>query len=133
MPRSGVPGLARSFTAYTGESVIRVFFITAATFAATSLTGYLCKRNLGPAGAFLAVATWGLLIALLTNIFFLQSENFHLILSLVVILVFASLTACDTQAIADVLTRLQSTRRRNAMRFWALSCSTVISLSSSPG
>jgi FtsH-binding integral membrane protein len=86
---------------YTGESVIRVFFITAATFAGTSLTGYLCKRNLGPAGAFLSMSTWGLLFALLANIFLLQSENFHLILSLVVILVFAGLTACDTQAIAD--------------------------------
>jgi FtsH-binding integral membrane protein len=93
---------------YTGESVIRVFFITAATFAATSLTGYLCKRNLGPGGAFLSMATWGLLIALFTNIFFLQSESFHLILSLVVILVFAGLTACDTQAIADVFDEIES-------------------------
>ena len=99
---------------YTGESMVRVFFITAAAFAGLSLYGYTTKRNLAPMGAFLCMATIGILIALLANIFLFQSGGFQMILSIVVVLVFAGLTAYETQMIknmyyaadaADVVTR----------------------------
>lgn len=102
------------FLVYTGESMVRVFFITTAAFAGLSLYGYTTKRNLGPIGAFLCMATIGLLIALFVNVFIFQSEMMHTLLSIVVVLVFAGLTAYDTQNIkgmyyesdgAEVVTR----------------------------
>ncbi len=94
--------IAPMFWRYTDESMVRVFFITAAAFAGTSLYGYTTKRDLGPMGAFLSMATIGILIALLINIFFLQSAGFDLVLSVVVVLVFAGLTAYETQAIKNM-------------------------------
>ncbi|WP_422369404.1 Bax inhibitor-1/YccA family protein [Pelagibius sp.] len=90
------------FLLYTGDSMVRVFFITAAAFAGTSLYGYTTKRNLAPLGAFFMMATIGILVALLVNIFLLQSELFHLGLSIVVVLVFAGLTAYETQMIKNM-------------------------------
>ncbi len=90
------------FLVYTGDSMVRVFFITAAAFAGTSLYGYTTKRNLAPLGAFFMMATIGILVALLVNIFILQSELFHLGLSIVVVLVFAGLTAYETQMIKNM-------------------------------
>lgn len=90
------------FVLYTGDSMVRVFFITAATFAGVSLYGYTTKRNLAPMGAFLAMATIGILLALLVNIFLLQSGMFHLALSVVVVLVFSALTAYETQMIKSM-------------------------------
>ena len=80
----------------------QAFFITAGTFAGMSLLGYTTKKNLGPMGAFLAMATIGLLIAILVNAFFLQSTGFELILSIGVVLVFAGLTAYETQQIKNM-------------------------------
>ncbi|MGH6946017.1 MAG: Bax inhibitor-1/YccA family protein [Kiloniellales bacterium] len=94
--------MAPMFHFYTGESMVRVFFITAAAFAGLSFYGYTTKRNLAPMGAFLAMSTFGLLIALLVNVFFLQSGMFHLGLSIVVVLVFAGLTAYETQMIRSM-------------------------------
>jgi FtsH-binding integral membrane protein len=86
---------------YTGESVARVFFITAAAFAGTSLYGYATKRDLSTMGRFLAMSTIGILVAVLLNAFLFHSGGFHLILSIVVVLVFAGLTAFETQAIKE--------------------------------
>ncbi len=92
----------------------RAFFITAGAFAGLSLFGYTTKINLGPMGAFLAMATFGLLIAMLVNVFFIQSVGFDWLISIAVVLVFAGLTAYETQMIknmyyesdgADVTTR----------------------------
>lgn len=94
--------MAPMFALYTGDSVVRVFFITAAAFAGTSLYGYTTKRDLGPVGGFLAMSTIGILIALLVNVFLLQSPMFHLLLSIVVVLVFAGLTAYETQMIKQM-------------------------------
>ncbi|MFQ5467300.1 MAG: Bax inhibitor-1 family protein [Kiloniellaceae bacterium] len=91
--------LAPMFYMYTGESMVRVFFITSAAFAGMSLYGYTTKRDLGPIGGFLAMSTFGILIAVLVNAFFLQSGGFQLLLSVVVVLVFAGLTAYETQMI----------------------------------
>jgi len=82
--------------------VPRAFFITAATFAGLSLFGYTTKRDLGPMGAFLSMATIGILIALLVNVFFIQSAGFDLLLSVIVVLVFSALTAYETQQIKNM-------------------------------
>ena len=82
--------------------IVQAFFYTAIAFAGMSLYGYTTKRNLGPMGAFLCMATFGILIALLVNIFFLESSLFQLVLSVIVILVFAGLTAYETQMIKNM-------------------------------
>ncbi|WP_366553376.1 Bax inhibitor-1/YccA family protein [Aquibaculum sediminis] len=82
--------------------IARAFFITAGTFAGMSLLGYTTKKNLAPMGAFLAMATIGLLIALLVNAFFIQDGAFQLLLSVVVVLVFSALTAYETQMIKNM-------------------------------
>ncbi len=94
--------------------IARAFFITAGAFAGLSLFGYTTKKNLGPMGAFLSMATIGLLIAMLVNYFFIQSVGFDWFVSIGVVLVFSGLTAYETQMIknmyaetdaADVTTR----------------------------
>ena len=92
--------MAPMFLIYTGESMVRVFFITAAAFAALSLYGYTTKRDLAPIGAFLVMATFGILLAVVVNIF-MQSAGFQLLLSVVVVLIFAGLTAYETQMIKN--------------------------------
>ena len=79
--------------------VPRAFFITAGAFAGLSLFGYTTKKNLAPMGAFLIMATFGLLIAMLVNVFFVQSVGFDWIVSIGVVLVFSGLTAYETQMI----------------------------------
>lgn len=93
--------IAPMFYIYTEASIARVFFITAGAFAGLSLYGYTTKKDLAPMGRFLAMATIGILIALLVNMFLLKSGGFHTILSIVVVLVFAGLTAYETQAIKE--------------------------------
>ncbi|MGP1253822.1 MAG: Bax inhibitor-1/YccA family protein [Kiloniellales bacterium] len=80
----------------------QAFFITAGTFAGMSLLGYTTKKNLAPMGAFLAMATIGILIAMLVNVFFIQSLGFELFLSIGVVLVFSGLTAYETQQIKNM-------------------------------
>lgn len=90
--------IAPMFYMYTQASIARAFFITAGMFAATSLYGYTTKRDLTGVGQFLMMATFGILIALVVNIF-LQSTGLHFVMSLLVPLVFAGLTAYETQQI----------------------------------
>lgn len=90
--------IAPYFYMYTGDSIARVFFITAGAFAASSLYGYTTKRDLTAMGRFLVMATFGILIALVVNIF-LQSSGLHLLMSIIVPIVFAALTAYETQQI----------------------------------
>ena len=85
---------------YTGESVVRVFFITAAAFASLSLYGYTTKRDLSGLGSFLIMGVFGMLIAMVVNIF-LASSMMQFIISGVGVLVFAGLTAYDTQRIKE--------------------------------
>lgn len=86
---------------YTGASVARAFFITAASFGALSLYGYTTKRNLSAMGAFLMMGVFGLIIASLVNLF-VQSSAFQFGLSILTVLIFAGLTAYDTQAIKQM-------------------------------
>lgn len=93
--------MAPMFYMYTQESIARVFFITSAAFAGLSLYGYTTKRDLAPMGKFLMMSTIGILVALLVNMFIFESSGLQLILSIVVVLVFAGLTAYETQAIKN--------------------------------
>ena len=82
--------------------IARAFFITSGMFAGMSLFGYTTKKDLSGIGRFLAMATIGLLIAMFANMFIFESTGFHFILSIVVVLVFAGLTAYETQAIKEM-------------------------------
>jgi uncharacterized protein len=85
---------------YTGQSVVRVFFISAASFGALSLYGYTTKRDLSGFGSFLMMGVIGIFIASLVNMF-LQSSMMSFIISVIGVLVFAGLTAYDTQKIKE--------------------------------
>lgn len=93
--------LASIFLVYTHESVVRVFFITAATFGGLSLYGYTTTRSLSGMGSFLMMGLIGIIIAMVVNIF-LGSSMLQFIISVVGVLVFAGLTAYDTQRIKEM-------------------------------
>ena len=93
--------LATIFLVYTHTSITRVFFISAASFGALSLYGYTTQRDLSAFGSFLIMGLIGIIIASLVNLF-LQSTAMHFIISVVGVLVFAGLTAWDTQKIKEM-------------------------------
>ncbi|HVI53086.1 MAG TPA: Bax inhibitor-1/YccA family protein [Candidatus Sulfotelmatobacter sp.] len=93
--------LAPVLLIYTGESVARVFFITAASFGSLSLWGYTTRKDLTGFGSFLMMGLVGILIASVVNIF-LGSSQMQFIISVVGVLVFAGLTAYDTQKIKQM-------------------------------
>ena len=86
---------------YTGVSVTRAFFITAASFGSLSLYGYTTKRDLSAFGSFLVMGLIGLVLASLVNVF-VQSTAFQFGLSILSVLIFAGLTAWDTQSIKEM-------------------------------
>ncbi len=86
---------------FTGASVVRVFFITAAAFAGLSLWGYTTKRSLSGMGSFLIMGLIGLILASLVNIF-LASSALQFAISLIGVLIFAGLTAYDTQKLKEM-------------------------------
>jgi FtsH-binding integral membrane protein len=86
---------------YAHQSVVQVFFITSAAFASLSLWGYTTKRDLSGMGSFLIMGVFGLLIASVVNIF-LHSSGLQWAISLIGVLVFAGLTAYDTQNIKEM-------------------------------
>ena len=88
------------FLIYAGESIARVFFITAASFGALSLWGYTTSRDLSGWGSFLFMGLIGIIIASLVN-FFLQSSMMQLVISIIGVIVFTGLTAYDTQRIKE--------------------------------
>jgi FtsH-binding integral membrane protein len=90
--------LTNMFLIYTSESIVRVFFITAATFAGMSLYGYTTKTDLSRIGSFLMMGLFGIIIASLVNIFF-QSSALQFAVSIIGVVVFTGLTAYDTQRI----------------------------------
>jgi len=100
---AGLLGLMLSsiFLAYTGASVTRVFFISAASFGALSLYGYTTQRDLSPVGSFLVMGLFGLILAMIVNIF-LKSTGLDFVISAVGVLVFAGMTAYDTQRIKEM-------------------------------
>ena len=99
---SGLMGLslAAVFLVFTGESIARVFFITAGTFAAMSLYGYTTRRDLSQFGSFLIMGLFGIIIASLVNIF-VASSALQFAISVIGVIVFVGLTAWDTQQIKE--------------------------------
>ncbi|NNE86395.1 MAG: Bax inhibitor-1/YccA family protein [Alphaproteobacteria bacterium] len=93
--------LASVFVVYTGESIARVFFITAATFAAMSLYGYTTKRDLTGWGSFLFMGLIGIILASIVNIF-IGSTMVQFVVSVLGVLIFTGLTAYDTQKIKEM-------------------------------
>lgn len=90
--------LSAIFVAYTGESITRVFLITAAMFGSLSLYGYTTKRDLSGVGKFLFMGLIGLVVAMLVNMF-VGSSAMGMGISVIGVLIFAGLTVYDTQAI----------------------------------
>ena len=86
---------------YTGTSIARVFFISAASFGALSLWGYTTQRDLSAFGSFLIMGLVGIILAGIVNIF-LASSALAFVISVVGVLVFAGLTAWDTQRIKEM-------------------------------
>lgn len=84
------------FLVYTDSSIARVFFITAASFGALSMYGYTTKKNLTGIGSFLIMGLIGLIIASVVNLF-LGSSALQFAISVIGVLIFAGLTAYDTQ------------------------------------
>ncbi len=92
--------LSSIFLIYTGQSIVQTFFVTAASFGALSLYGYTTKRNLSAMGSFLIMGLFGLIIASLVNLF-LASSALDFAISVIGVLIFAGLTAWDTQRIKE--------------------------------
>lgn len=93
--------LSGIFLVYTGESIARVFLISAASFGATSLYGYTTRTDLSRFGSFLFMGLVGIIIAGLVNSF-LMSSALQLATSIIGVLLFTGLTAFDTQRIKEI-------------------------------
>ncbi|MEJ0011163.1 MAG: Bax inhibitor-1/YccA family protein [Bauldia sp.] len=100
---SAVLGLFLSsiFLTYSGQSIARVFFITAGTFGVTSLWGYTTKRDLTGMGSFLFMGLIGIILASVVNMFF-PSGPLSFAISVIGVIVFTGLTAYDTQKIKEM-------------------------------
>jgi len=93
--------LSSVFLTYTHGSIARTFFISAASFGALSLYGYTTQRDLSPVGSFLTMGLFGLILAMLVNMF-LKSSGLDFAISVIGVLIFAGLTAYDTQRIKEM-------------------------------
>jgi FtsH-binding integral membrane protein len=93
--------LSTIFVAYTGTSIARVFFITSGAFAALSIYGYSTKRDLTGFGSFLIMGLFGIILASIVNLF-LESSALQFMVSVLGVLIFAGLTAYDTQRIKSM-------------------------------
>ncbi|PSJ43016.1 Bax inhibitor-1/YccA family protein [Allosphingosinicella deserti] len=86
---------------YSGSSIAATFFATSAAFVSLSLWGYTTKKDLSGFGTFLIMGLVGLIVASVVNIF-LRSDTMSLVISAVGVLLFAGLTAYDTQKIKSI-------------------------------
>jgi FtsH-binding integral membrane protein len=93
--------LGSIFLVYAHESIARVFFITAASFGALSLYGYTTQRDLSGWGSFLFMGLIGIILASLVNLF-IGSTAMQFAISVIGVLIFAGLTAYDTQQIKEM-------------------------------
>jgi uncharacterized protein len=93
---------------YTGTSIAQTFFATAAAFVSLSLWGYTTKKDLSGFGTFLLMGLVGLIVAMIAN-FFIRSDTMSLVISLVGVLLFAGLTAYDTQKIKSIYFQVAGT------------------------
>lgn len=114
--------LSTIFVTYTGESVASAFFSTAAAFAGLSLWGYTTKKDISGWGSFLVMGVIGLLVAMLLNAFVFQSGAMGLVISVLGVLIFAGLTAYDTQRLKNEYSVVRGTAMApRAVIFGALS------------
>jgi FtsH-binding integral membrane protein len=93
--------LASIFLVYTGATIARVFFISSSMFLAMSLWGYTTKKSLAKMGSFLMMGLIGLIIASVVNIF-LGSSALQFAMSIIGVIIFAGLTAYDTQVLKEI-------------------------------
>jgi FtsH-binding integral membrane protein len=93
--------LSTVFLVFTGASITQTFFVTAAAFGALSLYGYTTKRDLSAMGSFMVMGLFGIIIASLVNLF-LQSSGLQFAISVLGVVIFAGLTAWDTQKIKNM-------------------------------
>jgi FtsH-binding integral membrane protein len=98
--------LSSIFLVFTGQSITQVFFVTAAAFAGLSIYGYTTRKDLSGWGSFLVMGVIGIIIAALVNLF-MQSSALQFAISVVGVLVFAGLTAYDTQRIKETYYELR--------------------------
>jgi FtsH-binding integral membrane protein len=96
------------FMVYTDTSIAQTFFAVAAAFMGLSLWGYTTKKDLSGFGTFLIMGVVGLLVAMIINLF-LQSTAMHLAISAIGVLLFAGLTAYDTQRIKSLYAHVAGT------------------------
>lgn len=90
--------MASIFLVFTGQSIATTFFVTAVSFLGLSLFGYTTKKDLSGWGSFLIMGVVGLFVASIVNLF-LGSSTLQLVVSFLGVLIFAGLTAYDTQRI----------------------------------
>ncbi len=100
--------LSTIFLVYTGSSIAATFFATAGAFAGLSLFGYTTKKDLSAFGTFLVMGVVGLIVAMLVNMF-LRSTGLDLAISFLGVLIFAGLTAYDTQRLKGSYAQLRGT------------------------
>lgn len=100
-------GLTPIFLLYTQSSLVRVFLITAGSFGALSLYGYTTKRDLTGMGSFLYMGLFGLIIAMIVNLF-LKSSGLDWALSFIGVGIFSGLTAYDTQRLREIYNSVDS-------------------------
>jgi hypothetical protein len=98
------------FLVYTDMSIVQTFVVTAIAFAGLSLWGYTTKKNLSGWGTFLIMGVIGLIVASIVNIF-LQSSAMQFAISVLGVLIFAGLTAYDTQRIKNTYLELAGSDR----------------------
>ena len=100
---SGLMGASLSpiLMVYTGESVTKIFLISAAMFGAMSIYGYTTKKDLTSMGSFMIMGVWGIVIASIVNIF-LASPGLSYAISILAVIAFTALTAYDTQKIREI-------------------------------
>jgi len=96
------PMIARYMGINGGQLIVQALAITSVTFGASSLFGYVTKRDMTGMGGFFMMATIGLLVAMLLNAFIFQSGMFSMFISMAVVVVFAGLTAYETQIIKNM-------------------------------
>ena len=100
--------LSTVFLVYTGSSIAATFFATAGAFAGLSLFGYTTKKDLSGWGSFLIMGVVGLIVASIINVFWLN-DTFSLAIAALGVLIFAGLTAYDTQKIKSLYFHLAGT------------------------
>ncbi|MEM7189151.1 MAG: Bax inhibitor-1/YccA family protein [Pseudomonadota bacterium] len=100
--------IAWIFAVFTGVSIAKTFFVTAIAFGGLSIWGYTTKKDLSGMGTFLMMGVIGLIVASIVNIF-LESSALGWAISCIGVLVFAGLTAYDTQNIKNTYLAMRST------------------------